>query len=64
MRMARTATKTKPKVFYATMHVTRLEQWCVEAATPEEARAMLAAGAGHRCDPGECLHVEVARLEE
>ena len=28
--------------------VTRLEEWCVEATTPEEARAMLANGVGHR----------------
>jgi hypothetical protein len=50
---------TKPKTYHATMLVTRVEEWCVEASTPEEARALLAAGEGHRCHTGECLHAEV-----
>jgi hypothetical protein len=44
------------------MLVTRLEQWCVEAETAEQALALFAAGAGHRCSPGESVHVEVDRL--
>jgi hypothetical protein len=44
------------------MLVTRLEEWCVEAATPDEAQALLAAGAGHRCSPGESVHAEVESL--
>ena len=59
-----TATKKKLKLFHATMHVTRIEEWCVEAATPEEARAVLAKGHGHRCNPGESLHAEVEELLE
>jgi non-homologous end joining protein Ku len=39
-----TAAKKKLKLFHATMHVTRVEEWCVEAETPEEARALLASG--------------------
>jgi hypothetical protein len=62
--MAATAAKKKLKMFHAIMHVTRLEEWCVEAATPEEARAMLANGVGHRCNPGESLHAEVGELLE
>lgn len=62
--MPRSAAKKKTRVFYATMQVTRAEVWCVEAESAEAARALLAAGAGHRCDPGECLHAEVTRLEE
>ena len=62
--MARTATKKKPKLFHATMHVTRTEQWCVEADSADEARALLAAGQGHRCDAGECLSAEVLMVEE
>jgi len=46
--MAATAAKKKLKMFHATILVTRLEEWCVEATTPEEARAMLANGVGHR----------------
>ena len=61
---AAAARNRKPQLFYATMHVTRTEQWCVEAATPEEARELLALGQGHRCDAGECLHAEVLRLDD
>ena len=56
--------KPKLKLFHAEMVVTRLEQWCVEAESAEEARALLAAGAGHRCAPGESIHVEIDRLLE
>jgi len=50
------------KTFHATMIVTRVEEWCVEASSAEEAQAMLVAGEGHRCNPGECLHAEVEKL--
>ena len=67
---AATATKTrtraepatKPRLFHARMLVTRAEEWCVEAETAEEARALLAAGAGHRCTPGESVQVEFEHL--
>jgi len=40
--------KRKPepelKTYHATMLVTRAEEWCVEADSPEEARELLAAG--------------------
>jgi hypothetical protein len=52
------------KMFHATMVVTRLEEWCVEAETPEEARALLAAGQGHRCQLGDCVHVELEAMED
>lgn len=52
----------KPRLFHARMLVTRLEEWCVEAETAEQARALLAAGAGHRCTPGESIQVEVDTL--
>jgi hypothetical protein len=44
------------------MLVTRVEEWCVEAETPAQARALLAAGVGHRCTPGESIHVEIDSL--
>jgi hypothetical protein len=50
------------RLFHARMLVTRLEEWCVEAETPEEARALLAAGAGHRCTPGDSVQVELESL--
>jgi hypothetical protein len=64
--MAVTALKQKPslKMFHATMLVTRTEEWCVEAETAEDARELLASGQGHRCQIGECLNVEVERVEE
>ena len=56
--------KARPKTFYATMVVTRVEEWCVEAATPEEAKALLAAGQGHRCQLGDCVHVELETMDD
>jgi hypothetical protein len=40
------------KTYYATVMVTRAEEWCVEAESPEEARELLAAGLGHRYQAG------------
>ena len=60
--MSATATAKKLKTFHATMHVTRIEEWCVDAETPEEARALLAAGEGHRCTVGDRLHLELSDL--
>jgi len=59
--MAVAALKRKPelKIFNASMHVTRVEEWCVEAETVEEARELLAAGAGYRYQIGECINIEV-----
>jgi hypothetical protein len=54
--------KSAQKTFHATMLVTRAEEWCVEAESAEEARALLAAGQGHRCHLGDCLHAEVASV--
>jgi hypothetical protein len=64
--MAVAALKQKPalKTFHATVLVTRLEQWCVEAKTAEEARELLAAGYGYRCEIGECMNIEVEQVEE
>jgi hypothetical protein len=52
------------KTYHATMLVTRAEEWCVEADSPEEARELLAAGLGHRCHLGERVQFEVDRVEE
>jgi hypothetical protein len=53
------ANKAKTRRFHATMLVTRLEEWCVEAETSEEARLLLAGGVGERCTPGESIQVEI-----
>jgi hypothetical protein len=50
------------QTYHATMLVTRTEEWCVEAATPEEARALLEMGQGHRCSPGEISWVELEEI--
>jgi hypothetical protein len=52
----------EPRLFHARMLVTRLEEWCIEAQTAEEARALLASGKGHRCAPGESVQVELDGL--
>jgi hypothetical protein len=64
--MAVAALKQKPKltVFYATMLVTRAEEWCVEAETAEEARDLLVSGVGHRCHLGDCVQIEVERVDD
>ena len=62
--MARTANKPKLRTFHATVVVTRTEEWCVEAASVEEARALLAVGHGHRCQIGDRLHLEVEKLDD
>jgi hypothetical protein len=63
--MAVAALKLKPerKMFYATVHVTRVEEWCVEAESEEEARELLASGNGFRTSIGECVNVEVEQVE-
>jgi len=56
------APATETRLFHARMLVTRVEEWCVEAQTEEQARALLVAGAGHRCTPGERIHAEIDSL--
>ena len=56
--------EAKLKMFHATVVVTRTEEWCVEAETVDEAHQLLASGGGHRCHVGDCLYVEVERIEE
>jgi hypothetical protein len=64
MPVAALKQKPKLKMFHATMHVVRIEEWCVEAETAEEARALLLAGEGHRCHIGDCLHTDIERIED
>ena len=54
----------KKKMFHATMLVTRLEEWCVEAETAEQARELLASGEGHACHIGDCTYVDVERFDD
>jgi hypothetical protein len=63
--MAVAALKLKPKrrMFYAKVHVTRTEEWCVEAESEEEARELLASGSGFRTSIGDCVNVEVEQVE-
>jgi hypothetical protein len=56
--------KPRSKTFHATVVVTRTEEWCVEAADADEARALLAAGQGYRCQIGDRLHLEVEALHD
>ena len=63
MAVAALKQKPQPRTFYASMLVTRLEEWCVDAHSAEEARELLLSGAGYRCQLGECVNLEVDRLE-
>lgn len=54
--------KKKIQTFHATMVVTRTEEWCVDAASADEAKALLAAGQGYRCHLGDPVHIELDQL--
>lgn len=56
--------KHKRKMFHASVQVTRIEDWRVEADSEEEARTLLASGAGERCGIGDCVYVEVRTCSE
>lgn len=56
--------KPQSKTFHATVLVTRLEEWWVEAESIEEAQALLAAGEGHHAARGERVHIEVEGMLE
>lgn len=56
--------KPKRKLFHASVQVTRIEDWCVEAESEEEARALLMSGGGERCGIGDCIFVEVQTFSE
>jgi hypothetical protein len=56
--------KSQKKMFHATMLVTRAEEWCVEAETADEARALLASGHGQVCQIGDCVYVDVEQFED
>jgi hypothetical protein len=60
--MPATAAKKKLQLFHANLVVTRIEQWCVEAESAEEARELLTAGEGHRCHLGDRVHAEVQNV--
>ena len=55
--------KFEKKMYHATVHVTRVEEWCVEAESEEEARERLASGEGHRMGLGQCVNLEVEQVE-
>ena len=55
--------KTLLKTFHATMVVTRIEEWCVDAESPEEAEVLLATGQGYRCHLGDCVHRELEEMK-
>lgn len=60
----RSQTKRQRRLFHATVQVTRVEEWSVEAADADEARALLQSGGGQRSQIGECVHFEVETLSE
>jgi hypothetical protein len=64
MAVAALKRELQRKKFYATMHVTRVEEWCIEAESAEEAQELLKSGHGERAQVGECIHCEVASVVE
>lgn len=61
---SQSATKRKRRLFHATVQVTRVEEWSVEAEDADQARALLQSGGGRRSQIGECVHFEVETLSE
>jgi len=51
-------------MYHATMHVTRIEEWFIEADSPEEAQKLLEKGEGERGHIGECVQIEFGQLSE
>jgi len=62
--MARSATRTRRKVYHATVQVTRIEEWFVEAETEEEARQLFESGDASGSQIGECVHFEIGKLTD
>jgi hypothetical protein len=56
--------KKKLKTFHASVAVTRVEEWCVEAETEQQARDLLTSGEGERLGIGDCIYLEVAELSD
>jgi len=56
--------KKKLRTFHASVQVTRIEDWCVEAETEREARDLLVSGQGERLAIGDCVHLEVAEVSD
>ena len=64
MAVAALMLKPRPRTFHATVQVTRVEEWCIEAETAEEARELLAtSGGGYRVHIGDCVNLEVESVE-
>jgi hypothetical protein len=59
--MMRTKAKAK-RTYHATMLVTRTEEWCVEATSPEEAKTLLETGEGYRCALGDICCLELGEV--
>jgi hypothetical protein len=46
------------------MHVTRVEEWSIEAENIEAARELLSSGVGDRCGIGERIRAEIEQITE
>jgi hypothetical protein len=62
--LKRQSQQPKLRTFHATMLVTRVEQWWVEAESAEEAQELLASGQGHHAAVGERVHVELGMMSD
>ena len=60
--MPRPAARPRKRLYHAIMQVTRIEESCVEAASPEEAKRLLAGGEGHRCQRGDRVNCDLQEI--
>lgn len=56
--------KDGSKIFHASMHVTRIEEWFVEAELADEAKKLFESGGGHRSHVGECVQIEFSEISK
>jgi hypothetical protein len=60
----RSVAKRRLKTFHATLRVTRIEEWFVEADSEAEARVLLERGEGNRSHIGECVQIELEKVSD
>ena len=62
--LKRQSQQPRLRTFHATMLVTRVEQWWVEAESAEEAQELFTSGQGHHAAVGERVHVELGMMSD
>jgi hypothetical protein len=62
--VAKRGKQAELKTYHAVVHVTRIEEWIVDATSSKEAESLLLQGRGHQLGSGECVDVRLERMGE